>query len=236
MMEEIKKNKIPHHVAIIMDGNGRWARTKGKLRVFGHQNGINAVKDTVEGAVEIGIKYLTLFAFSTENWQRPKKEINSLMELLVSSIKNEINTLMKNNISLKLIGDIKNLPAKCQDSLTNAINKTKNNTQMTLILALSYSSRWEIVNAIQNIVANNININNINEACVEQHLSTKNVPDPELVIRTSGEYRVSNFLLWQIAYSELYFTDIFWPDFRKNDLEKAILEYQKRERRFGKTK
>jgi len=234
-MEEIDRKNLPQHIAIIMDGNGRWAKTKGKLRLFGHQNGVKAVRDTVEGAAQIGIKYLTLYAFSTENWNRPEKEINALMTLLVSAINKETKTLMDNNIRLSTIGDIKKLPAKAQEELQKAIEKTKENTRMTLVLALSYSSRWEILNAVQNIIIDNKKAEEINETCFQQYLTTKSVPDPELLIRTSGEYRISNFLLWQIAYSELYFTETLWPDFRRVDLYKAILNYQNRERRFGKT-
>ncbi len=234
-MESIDKNKLPKHIAITMDGNGRWAKTKGKLRVFGHQNGVKAVRDTVEAAAEIGIEYLTLYAFSTENWNRPATEVNALMTLLVSAINKETKTLMDNNIRLSTIGDIEQLPKKAQKELAEAIEKTKDNTRMTLVLALSYSSRWEILNAVKNIVKDKIDIDTINEATFQQYLTTKSVPDPELLIRTSGEHRISNFLLWQIAYTELYFTDTLWPDFRKSDLEKAILDYQQRERRFGKT-
>ena len=234
-MEGIDKTNLPKHIAIIMDGNGRWAKTKGKLRVFGHQKGVTAVRNTVEGAAEIGIKYLTLYAFSTENWSRPAKEVNALMTLLVSSIHKETETLMKNNIRLSAIGNIAKLPIKAQEKLKEAIEKTKDNSRMTLILALSYSSRWEILNAVKNIIKDERKAEQINEDVFQQYLSTKSVPDPELLIRTSGEYRISNFLLWQIAYSELYFTKTLWPDFSKTDLEKAILDYQSRERRFGKT-
>jgi len=234
-MEGIDKNNLPKHIAITMDGNGRWAKSKAKLRVFGHKNGVKAVRDTVEGAAEIGIKYLTLYAFSTENWNRPEKEVNALMTLLVSAINKETKTLMDNNIRLSAIGNIKKLPAKAQQELSEAINKTKDNTRMTLVLALSYSSRWEILNAVQNIIKDGKKAEEINETTFQQYLTTKSVPDPELLIRTSGEYRISNFLLWQIAYSELYFTDTLWPDFRRADLYKAILNYQNRERRFGKT-
>ena len=234
-MEGIDRTNLPKHIAIIMDGNGRWAKIKGKLRLFGHQNGVKAVRDTVEGAAEIGIKYLTLYAFSTENWTRPEKEINALMTLLVSAINKETKTLMDNNIRLSTIGDIKKLPAKAQKELQEAIEKTKENTRMTLVLALSYSSRWEILNAVQNIIIDNKKSEEINETIFRQYLTTKSVPDPELLIRTSGEYRISNFLLWQMAYSELYFTETLWPDFRRSDLYKAILNYQNRERRFGKT-
>ena len=218
-----------------MDGNGRWAKSKGKLRVFGHKNGITAVRDTVESAAEIGIKFLTLYAFSNENWSRPKSEVNALMTLLVSAINKETKTLMDNNIKLSTIGATENLPSKAKKELLEAINKTKNNTRMTLILALSYSGKWDILNAVNNLISNEIDPNAINEQVFQQYLTTKSVPNPELLIRTSGEYRVSNFLLWQIAYSELYFTERLWPDFRRIDLEKAILDYQNRERRFGKT-
>ena len=234
-MEGIDKNKLPKHIAITMDGNGRWAKTKGKLRVFGHKNGVKAVRDTVEGAAEIGIEFLTLYAFSSENWNRPEKEVNALMTLLVSAINKETKTLMENNIRLSTIGDINKLPSKAQKELQEAIIKTKDNTRMTLVLALSYSGRGEIINAVQNIVKDGKKPEEINEDTFQQYLTTKSVPDPELLIRTSGEYRISNFLLWQIAYSELYFTDTLWPDFRRANLYKAILNYQSRERRFGKT-
>ena len=234
-MREIDKTNLPKHIAITMDGNGRWAKTKGKLRVFGHKNGVKAVRDTVEAAAEIGIKFLTLYAFSTENWNRPESEVNALMTLLVSAINKETKTLMDNNIRLSTIGDTESLPSKAKKELLQAIEKTKNNSRMTLVLALSYSGRWDIINAVNTIVKED-NVNrDITEEDFQQYLTTKSVPDPELLIRTSGEYRISNFLLWQIAYSELYFTDTLWPDFRKEDLEKAILDYQSRERRFGKT-
>ena len=234
-MQKIDINNLPKHIAITMDGNGRWAKSKGKLRIFGHKNGVKAVRDTVEGAAEIGIKYLTLYAFSSENWSRPEKEVNALMTLLVSAINKEKKTLMDNNIQLSTIGDINKLPIKAQKKLQEAIIKTKDNTRMNLVLALSYSGRGEIINAVQNIIKDGKKPEEINEDMFQQYLSTKSVPDPELLIRTSGEYRISNFLLWQIAYSELYFTDTLWPDFRRADLYKAILNYQSRERRFGKT-
>jgi len=234
-MEKIDINNLPKHIAITMDGNGRWAKNKGKLRIFGHKNGVKAVRDTIEGAVEVGIKYLTLYAFSSENWKRPEKEVNALMTLLISAINKETKTLIDNNIQLRTIGDINKLPAKAQKELQEAITKTKDNTRMTLVLALSYSGRREILNAVQNIIKDGKEPNEINETTFQQYLTTKSVPDPELLIRTSGEYRISNFLLWQIAYSELYFTDTLWPDFRRADLYKAILNYQRRERRFGKT-
>ena len=233
--EKIDTNNLPKHIAITMDGNGRWAKTKGKFRIFGHKSGVKAVRDTVEGASEIGIDYLTLYAFSTENWNRPKKEVDALMSLLVSTINKETKTLMDNNIKLAAIGDLTSLPKKCQEELKESIEKTKNNNRTTLILALSYSSRWEILNAIKQIVKEDITADQINEDLFSQYLTTKGVPNPELLIRTSGEQRISNFLLWQIAYSELYFTDVLWPDFRREDLFESIVEYQKRERRFGKT-
>ena len=234
-MEEIDATNLPKHIAITMDGNGRWAKSKGKLRIFGHKNGVKSVRDTVEGAAEIGIKFLTLYAFSSENWNRPEKEVNALMTLLVSAINKETKTLIDNNIRLFTIGDINKLPLKAQKELQEAIIKTKDNTRMTLVLALSYSGRGEIINAVHNIIKDGKKPEEINEDTFQQYLTTKSVPDPELLIRTSGEYRISNFLLWQIAYSELYFTETLWPDFRRADLYKAILNYQTRERRFGKT-
>ena len=233
-MLEIDKKKLPKHIAITMDGNGRWAKAKGKKRIFGHKNGVKAVKDTVESAVENNIEFLTLYAFSTENWLRPKLEVNSLMNLLISSIINETNTLMNNDIKLMAIGDIDKIPKSAKNKLDSVIEKTKKNSKMSLILAISYSGRWEILNAVKKILKDNVDANKINEHLFEQYLETKNVPDPELIIRTSGEHRISNFLLWQIAYSELYFTKVLWPDFRKKDFIKAIIEYQKRDRRFGK--
>ena len=237
MIEEIDKKNLPKHIAIIMDGNGRWAKKKRKLRISGHKGGVKAVRETVESAAEIGIEHLTLYAFSTENWNRSKKEINALMGLLISTINKETKTLMDNNIRLNAIGNLDQLPKRCKQQLQETTEKTKNNEKMTLILALSYSGRWEIINAIKKIVnetKNNIE-KEINEDTFKQYLNTHDVPDPELLIRTSGEYRISNFLLWQIAYSELYFTDTLWPDFGRQDLIKAILDYQTRERRFGKT-
>jgi len=234
-MEKIDNNNLPKHIAITMDGNGRWAKSKGKLRIFGHNNGVKAVKNTVEAAAEIGIEFLTLYAFSTENWNRPSKEVNALMTLLVSAINKETKTLMNNNIKLSTIGDTDSLPSKAKKELAEAIDKTKENTRMTLVLALSYSGRWDILNAVNEITKKGVENDKITEEQFQQYLSTKSVPDPELLIRTSGEYRISNFLLWQIAYSELYFTDTLWPDFRRADLAKAILDYQSRERRFGKT-
>jgi undecaprenyl diphosphate synthase len=237
--EKVDTEKLPQHVAIIMDGNGRWAKEKGKLRVFGHQNGVKAVRDTVEGAAEIGVKHLTLYAFSTENWNRPKFEVTALMELLVATISKETKTLMDNDIRLNAIGDLNMLPKSCHKELLEAIEKTKNNKRLTLHLALSYSSRWEIVNAAkriaQEIKDGKISPENVNEELFIANLTTSGIPDPELLIRTSGEYRISNFLLWQIAYAELYFTSKLWPDFRREDLFEAICDYQNRERRFGMT-
>ncbi|MGB4774997.1 MAG: isoprenyl transferase [Daejeonella sp.] len=239
LLEQIDKNRLPQHVAIIMDGNGRWAKEKGKLRVFGHKNGVSAVDDTVKGAVELGIKYLTLYAFSAENWNRPKLEVIALMELLVSTINKETKTLMENGVKLNAIGDLNSLPSKCLDQLNKTIAKTADNKTCTLTLALSYSSRWEITNAARNIAikikAGSLNIDDITEEVFAANLNTAGMPDPELMIRTSGEFRISNYLLWQLAYAELYFTPKLWPDFRRNDLFEAILDFQKRERRFGLT-
>jgi undecaprenyl diphosphate synthase len=220
-----------------MDGNGRWAKQKGKLRIFGHQNGVKAVRDTVEAAAEIGIKYLTMYAFSTENWQRPRKEVNALMELLVHTISKEKTTLNKNDISLKAIGDLKSLPGNCYNELMQAIKDTSQNKRMSLVLALSYSSKWEIIDAMKKIATKiekkELKPEDITEQTITDNLNTAGIPDPELLIRTSGEYRISNYLLWQIAYAELYFTPTLWPDFRKEDLYEAIVSYQQRERRFG---
>lgn len=239
MKDKIKLDKLPSHIAIIMDGNGRWAKMQGKKRMFGHENGVKAVREVTEAAAEIGVKYLTLYAFSTENWNRPKYEIQALMRLLVNTINSETKTLNKNNIRLLAIGDLKSLPIDCYNQLHEAIKNTAHNTRMTLILALSYSSHWEIENAIKNIAKkvkdNKMDIKDINQESISKFLTTANIPDPEFLIRTSGEYRISNFLLWQIAYSELYFPSKLWPDFRKEDLFEAIVEYQGRERRFGKT-
>ena len=234
-LEKLDKENLPNHVAITMDGNGRWAKTQGKFRIFGHQNGVKAVRNTVEAAAELGIKYLTLYAFSTENWNRPKLEVDALMTLLISTISKETKTLMDNNIRLSAIGNLDDLPKKCQRELKEAIDKTKNNNRTTLILALSYSSKWEIINAIKQIVKDGISEDDINEEMFSQYLATKGVPNPELLIRTSGEQRISNFLLWQISYSELYFTEKLWPEFSKEDLYEAIFEFQQRERRFGQT-
>ncbi|MBC35430.1 MAG: isoprenyl transferase [Bacteroidetes bacterium] len=231
--------RLPKHIAIIMDGNGRWAKQFGKMRIFGHQNGVKAVREASESAAELGVEFLTLYAFSTENWNRPKKEVDALMKLLVETIDKEVPTLNKNDIKLQAIGNIKSLPENSYKQLNKAIEETKNNKRMTLNLALSYSSRWELTDAIQEIAMKvkkgEIQPENINQDLISSHLETANMPDPELLIRTSGEYRISNFLLWQIAYAELYFTDKLWPDFRKEDLYEAILDFQNRERRFGKT-
>ena len=237
--DQINLNKLPKHIAIIMDGNGRWAKEKGKFRIFGHQNGVKAVREVSEGCEELGVEYLTLYAFSTENWSRPKIEVNALMTLLVKTIKSETQTLMKNGIKLDAIGDRTTLPAECLKELDEAINATKDNTRMTLILALSYSAKWDIVNATRTIAQKALNgeiaIEDVNEELIDRTLTTHKYPHPELMIRTSGELRISNFLLWEIAYSELYFTTVLWPDYRKEHLYEAILEYQSRERRFGKT-
>jgi undecaprenyl diphosphate synthase len=235
---KIIKEKLPTHLAIIMDGNGRWAKMRGEHRIVGHQNGVEAVRQTVEAAGELGISYLTLYAFSTENWNRPKDEVLGLMSLLVEAIENETPTLMKNNVRLQAIGDLDSLPLEVREKLEGTISNTSNNSGLTLVLALSYSSRWEIVNAVKNIASQvqngEISLDDIDSDLFSGQLTTKGIPDPELLIRTSGENRISNFLLWQIAYSELYFTELFWPDFNKEELYKALLDYQNRERRFGK--
>jgi undecaprenyl diphosphate synthase len=236
--EEINTSNLPRHIAVIMDGNGRWAKKQGKLRTFGHQSGVKAVRDTVEACAELGVEALTMYAFSTENWNRPKYEINALMTLLVSTIHKETQTLMKNDIKLAAIGDLNSLPSKCFKELQEAIKATSNNKRMTLVLALSYSSRWEITEAIKQIAlkveSGQIAAREVNEKILESHLSTAGLPEPELLIRTSGEHRISNFLLWQCAYAEFYFTEVLWPDFNKEELYKAIISYQQRERRFGK--
>ena len=236
---QLDPKRIPKHVAIIMDGNGRWAQKKGELRIFGHTNGVDSVREALTAAVEIGVQYLTLYAFSTENWNRPQEEIAALMDLLVQSIYNEIDELNNKGVKLETIGDVEILPKSCQNALVDAKKKTKDNQKITLILALSYSSRREISHAIQKmtkeVVDGNLKSEAINEDLISSYLSTANYPDPELLIRTSGENRVSNFLMWQLAYTELYFTKILWPDFKKKNFYKAIFDYQKRERRFGKT-
>lgn len=239
LKEQINIENLPSHVAIIMDGNGRWAKKQGKLRLFGHNNGVTSVRAVTEAAAELGIKFLTLYAFSTENWNRPEEEVKGLMSLLIHTIEAETPTLNKNNVRLLSIGDNSRMPEDVRKRLQACIDTTKDNTGLTLVLALSYSSRWEITKATQDIakdIANGtIKAEEITEELISSYMSTKNIPDPELLIRTSGEYRISNFLLWQIAYSELYFTEVLWPDFQKEDLYKAIINYQSRERRFGKT-
>ena len=238
-LEKIDDQKLPNHLAIIMDGNGRWAKQKGFLRAIGHENGTKSVKVTVESCAKLGVKNLTLYAFSTENWNRPKLEVDTLMKLLISSLKREEKSLMKNNIKLNAIGNLTTLPKSVSKELQEVIEKTKDNNRMTLTLALSYGSREEIIQVVKNIsnkVKNNIiSESAIDESIINQHLYTHNLPDVDLVIRTSGEHRISNFLLWQIAYAEFYFTDVLWPDFTENNLYEAIISYQKRERRFGKT-
>ncbi len=239
LKEQISLEKLPRHVAIIMDGNGRWAKGKGKFRIFGHQNGVKAVRETTEAAAELGIGYLTMYAFSTENWNRPKEEVNALMDLLVNTIEKELPTLQKNSIRLQAIGDVESLPQSCRNKLAGAIQATSLNTGMTLILALSYSSQWDLVQATKKIAEavtiGELQPSEITADHINSRLSTAAYPHPELLVRTSGELRISNFLLWEIAYSELYFTEVLWPDFRKEHLYEALLDYQKRERRFGKT-
>ncbi len=239
LKDQIDLQNLPKHIAIIMDGNGRWAKQQGKLRVFGHQQGVIPVREITEAAAELGVKYITLYAFSKENWNRPKYEVDALMTLLIKSINKEIGTLQKNNIRLMTIGDIQSLPKKNQVELKKAIDATANNTRMTLVLALSYGGRWEILEAAKSMAKkfneNTLTESDFTEAQFELELNTSGIPNPELMIRTSGEYRISNFLLWQLAYAELYFTDKLWPDIRKIDLYEAILDYQNRERRFGKT-
>lgn len=242
-MESLKSKvdltRLPRHIAIIMDGNGRWATEKGQDRLYGHFHGVESVRDIVEGAAELGINYLTLYAFSTENWDRPEYEVTGLMELLVETIRNEVETLNKNNIKLHVIGDMKMLPDYARKELGEALHLTNQNTGLNLVMALSYSSRWELVQAVQHIAndvkTGRIEVEGINQETLQQYLCTSGFPDPELMIRTSGEYRISNFLLYQLAYAELYFTNVRWPDFRKENLYEAILDFQRRERRFGKT-
>jgi len=238
VFEKIDLARVPKHVAVIMDGNGRWAKKMGKPRVFGHQNGVKSVREITEAAAEIGVNFLTLYAFSTENWSRPKLEVNALMHLLVETVRKELKTLNDNDIKLKAIGDISRLPSKTYKALMEGIENTKNNKRMTLILALNYSSRWELMEATKKIVADtktgHLDANNLSEETFSSYLSTAGIPDPELMIRTSGEQRISNYLLWQLAYSELYFTDVYWPEFRKEHFAEAIANFQSRERRFGK--
>ncbi|CAD0006102.1 di-trans,poly-cis-decaprenylcistransferase [Flavobacterium chungangense] len=239
LLESIDKTNLPQHLAIIMDGNGRWAKQQGFLRAFGHENGTKSVKETIKTCAKLGIGFLTLYAFSTENWNRPKLEVQALMKILVNSLRKELTTLQENNIRLNAIGNLDKLPKSAQKELLDVIDKTKNNTRLTLTLALSYGSREELVNAVRIIsdkVKNNIiSLDTIDDSIINEHLYTQNLPDVDLLIRTSGEHRISNFLLWQIAYAELYFTDVLWPDFKEQHLYEAIISYQKRERRFGKT-
>tara|TARA_B100001057_G_scaffold466961_1_gene524616 strand:+ start:8675 stop:9430 length:756 start_codon:yes stop_codon:yes gene_type:complete len=239
MDHNLKKNRLPRHIAIIMDGNGRWAQQKGYNRIYGHNKGVKSVQEIVEEALNLNIPYLTLYAFSVDNWNRPKNEIGTLMDLLVNSLKIEFEKLIENNIRLNTIGNIKSLPKRVQEEVINVTNKTKSNDKMVLTIALSYGAREEIENVIKNIAKevknNTISIENVDHSIINKHLYTQNLPDVDLLIRTSGEQRISNFLLWQIAYAELYFTDVYWPDFGKKDFYKALFNYQKRERRFGKT-
>jgi undecaprenyl diphosphate synthase len=237
--EQIIRERIPRHIAVIMDGNGRWAKQKGFTRVLGHKNGVKAVREITEASAALGIQYLTLYVFSTENWNRPKEEVYALMQLLVRTIRAEIDTFQRNNIQLKAIGNLEKLPKDCIDELQQAMQLTEKNTGMNLVLALSYSGRWEIMNAVkmiaQDVKKGVLNPEQIDDTVFNEYLHTSHIPDPELIIRTSGEMRISNFLLWQLAYSELFFTDILWPDFRKENLYEALVDYQNRERRFGKT-
>ena len=239
LIEKIDKNRLPRHVAIIMDGNGRWAKAKGKDRSFGHQKGVVSVRKIMDAVTQLGLKYLTLYTFSTENWNRPEEEVQALMSLLVSAIHRETPDMMKKNVRLTAIGDLSRLREDAYNTLQECIDTTSANTGTTLVLALSYSSRWEITRAArqlaQEVLEQKINPNDITEAMVSDHLTTKNIPDPDLLIRTGGEKRISNFLLWQLSYAEFFFTDVFWPDFREEELYEAILYYQQRERRFGKT-
>lgn len=239
LKDQIDLQKLPRHVAIIMDGNGRWAKEKGHDRLYGHYHGVESVRDIVESAAELGIEYLTLYAFSTENWDRPVYEVTGLMELLVQTIRKETETLNKNNIRLHVIGDLNMLPEYARNELNESLEITAANTGLNLIMALSYSSRWELTEAVKQIAAEvkagKIDPQDISQDTIQQYLCTSNFPDPELMVRTSGEYRISNFLLYQLAYAELYFTTVRWPDFRKENLYEAILDFQKRERRFGKT-
>lgn len=236
-LSKININNTPQHIAIIMDGNGRWAKKQGQERLFGHNFGVESVREVLKAAQEVNVKYLTLYAFSTENWSRPQDEVDGLMDLLVRTISNEVDELHKSNVVVSGIGNIEGLPDSCREELKAAFDRTKNNTGVHLILALNYSARWEIVEANKKIASDlkngKISLDEINDEAISNALTTKGIPDPELLIRTSGEHRISNFLLWQIAYSELYFTDVLWPDFKKEDLFEAIVDYQSRERRFG---
>ncbi len=239
ILEQIDKERLPRHVAVIMDGNGRWAQLHGQPRIFGHKNGVRSVRQITEASAELGVEFLTLYAFSTENWSRPADEVDALMHLLVETVKGELDVLNENSIRLNAIGDLENLPPKTYQALREGIEDTKSNNRMTLTLALNYSSRWELSNAMRQIAhkvsAGTLGMDQIDDDCISQHLTTAQMPDPELLIRTSGEHRVSNFLLWQLAYTEFYFTDIFWPEFTKEEFYKAILDFQLRERRFGQT-
>lgn len=239
LIDQIDINNVPNHVAIIMDGNGRWAKKQGELRSFGHRNGIDSVRDTVEACVELGINFLTLYAFSTENWNRPVEEVNALMQILVESLEKEKLVFMKNNIQLKTIGDTQQLPEHCRKQLTTIVEDTSKNTGLILILALSYSGRWDITQSVRNICKQvtdgSLKAEDVNEEHITSNLSTSKFPDPDLLIRTSGEFRISNFLLWQIAYSEIFITPVLWPEFTKSNLVEAISSYQSRERRYGKT-
>lgn len=239
LKEKIDTSNVPKHVAIIMDGNGRWAKQRGENRLYGHNAGVKSVREVLKASQKIGVKYLTLYTFSTENWNRPKDEVDGLMTLFVKTITAEVEELHQNGVKINVIGNIKQMPSLAQEALNGAMEYTKNNTGITLTLALSYSSRWEIIEAVkqiaQDVEAKKITTQQINESLFESHLATNNIPDPELVIRTSGENRISNFLLWQIAYSEFYFTETLWPDFKEENYFEAILSYQNRERRFGKT-
>jgi undecaprenyl diphosphate synthase len=237
LIDNIIPQKIPKHIAIIMDGNGRWANEKGEERLFGHSSGVKSVREAIKTALELGVSYITLYTFSIENWNRPKQEVEGLMDLLITSISNEIEEFNENGVRLLTIGDINRLPEKCVLSLNNAMSRTRENNKLTLILALNYSAKWEINQAVKKIAESvkkeELAISEITEDLIQKNLSTSSIPDPELLIRTSGEYRISNFLLWQIAYTELYFTEKLWPDFRREDFIKAVIEYQNRERRFG---
>lgn len=239
LLSKIDRDKLPRHIAIIMDGNGRWAKEQGHDRLYGHFHGVESVRNIVEGCAELGVQYLTLYAFSTENWDRPEYELVGLMELLVKTIRGEVDSLHKNNIRLHVIGDLNMLPQYARNELQEALDYTAGNTGLNLIMALSYSGRWELLNAVKNIAfevkEGKLNLEEINQDTLQRFLTTSNFPDPELMIRTSGEYRISNFLLYQLAYAELYFTSVRWPDFRKRDLYEAIIDYQGRQRRFGKT-
>lgn len=234
-IEQIDKSRVPQHVAIIMDGNGRWAMKQQHERLFGHRNGLTAVRQVVEAGVKMGIKYITLYTFSTENWNRPQAEVEGLMDLLITAVKEETESLKKNNVRLALIGDTARLPQRSRIMLEQCMQETADNTAMTLVLALSYSSRWEIAQAVKRMCAEHLEPDSINEETLRSYLTTKDYPDPDLLIRTGGELRVSNFLLWQMAYTEFYFTDVLWPDFQQEDLIEAVAEYQHRQRRFGKT-